>query len=229
MTEHACTQAHIFVSTYVKCGYLIVPTHIAFLWRLNELICIKCLLFNGVLIRLINIISFNPYMTLWGILILSSFSCCTNWLSEMLSLWLKVKGKWLGVGAEGGQTSQSERKATLNIHWKGWCWSSNTLATWSQEPIHWRRPGCWETLKAKGKEGGREWEWLDRSTDSMDINLSKPREIVEGGGAWHATVHEVTVGHGFETEQQQQIMAILTPKRRPHESSSFRISTFTPG
>ena len=71
--------------------------------------------------------------------------------------------------------------------------------------------------------------WLDSINDSMDMILSKLWEIVEDRGAWHATVHEVTVGHGFETEQQQQIMAILTPKRRPHESSSFRISTFTPG
>ena len=27
-------------------------------------------------------------------------------------------------------TSQSQRKSALNIHWKDWCWSSNTLATW---------------------------------------------------------------------------------------------------
>ena len=42
------------------------------------------------------------------------------------------------LGQQGDQTSQSWRKSTLNIHWKDWCWSwsSNTLATWCEEPIH---------------------------------------------------------------------------------------------
>jgi len=44
----------------------------------------------------------------------------------------------------------SQRKETLNIHWKDWCWSwsSNTLAPWHEEPTHWKRPWCWERLKA---------------------------------------------------------------------------------
>ena len=28
---------------------------------------------------------------------------------------------------------QSYRKSTLNIHWKYWCWSTNTLATWCED------------------------------------------------------------------------------------------------
>ena len=27
----------------------------------------------------------------------------------------------------------------INIHWKDWCWSSNTLATWHEEPNHWKK------------------------------------------------------------------------------------------
>ena len=34
--------------------------------------------------------------------------------------------------------------------------------------------------------------WLDGITDSVDMNLSKLREIVEDRGAWHARVHGVT-------------------------------------
>ena len=34
--------------------------------------------------------------------------------------------------------------------------------------------------------------WLDSIANSMDVNLSKLREIVEDRGAWHAVVHEVT-------------------------------------
>ena len=45
--------------------------------------------------------------------------------------------------------------------------------------------------KIEGKRR-REWQrmrWLDSITDSMDMNLSKLREMVKDRGAWHATVH----------------------------------------
>ena len=65
------------------------------------------------------------------------------------------------LGLQGDHTSQSWRKSTLNIHWKDWwwSWSSNTLATWYKELTCWKRPSCWERLKAEG-EGGTEDEMV---------------------------------------------------------------------
>ena len=70
---------------------------------------------------------------------------------------------WKSLGLQGDPTSQSERKSVLNIHWKDWCWSwnSNTLATWCEELTHWKRPWCWERLKAGGEGDDRGWDgWM---------------------------------------------------------------------
>ena len=57
-------------------------------------------------------------------------------------------------------------------------WSSNTLATWGEEPIHWKRFWCSERLKAGG-QGGRGWRWLDDITDSMGRSVSRLWETVK--------------------------------------------------
>ena len=67
---------------------------------------------------------------------------------------------WESLGLQGDQTSQSSRISVRNIHWKDWCssWNSNTLATWWEEPTHWKRPWCWERLKAIGEGDDRGWD-----------------------------------------------------------------------
>ena len=39
------------------------------------------------------------------------------------------------------------------------CWSSKILATWCEEPTHWKRPWFWERLRAGG-EGATEDEMV---------------------------------------------------------------------
>ena len=42
-----------------------------------------------------------------------------------------------------------------------WSWSSSTLATWWEDPIHWKRPWCWERLKVGGEGDERGWDgWM---------------------------------------------------------------------
>ena len=45
-------------------------------------------------------------------------------------------------------------------------------------------------MRAKG-EGEQKMRWFDSITDSMDMNLSKPWEIVKDREGWHAAVHAV--------------------------------------
>ena len=47
---------------------------------------------------------------------------------------------------------------SLNIHWKDWCWSSNTLVTWWEELSQWKRPWCWQRMKTGGEGDNRGWD-----------------------------------------------------------------------
>ena len=46
-------------------------------------------------------------------------------------------------------------------------------------------------IEGKRRRGWQKMRWLDSITNSMNVNLSKLREIVENRGDWRATVHEV--------------------------------------
>ena len=64
------------------------------------------------------------------------------------------------------RSNQSILKISPGCSWKDSCWSfnSNTSATWCKELTHWKRPWCWERLKAGG-EGDRGWDgWMASPT-----------------------------------------------------------------
>ena len=56
------------------------------------------------------------------------------------------------------------------IYFKPFYRSSNTLATWFEEPTHWKRSWCWKRVKARGERGDRgrdgwmvsptQWTWV---------------------------------------------------------------------
>ena len=94
----------------------------------------------------------------------------------------------------------------LTIHWKDWCWSwsSNTLATWCEEPIHWKRPWCWERLRAGGEGADRGWDdWMASPTQWTWVWTSSRWWWKTGKPGVLQSMGSQRVGHDLVTDQQQ--------------------------
>ena len=85
-----------------------------------------------------------------------------RWRIGALELW--CWRRLLRVPCIARRSNQSILKEiSPEYSWEDWCWSwgSDTLATWCEETTHWKRPWCWERLRAEGEGDDRGWDgWM---------------------------------------------------------------------
>ena len=135
---------------------------------------------------------------------------------------------WEFLGLEGDHTSKSQREWTLNTHWKDWCWSSNTLATWCKEPTHWKKTLMLGKIEVEGKESDRgwdgwtaspiQWTWTDEGHEGLACCCPWSTESQTRLGDWTTkqslkyfhTAHLATY-HVFITLKQWLIWVHIFP------------------
>ena len=88
------------------------------------------------------------------------------------------------------------KEISPEYHWKDWCWSSNSLATWCKELTHLKRHWCWERFNAGGEGNKRGLDgWMTSSTWVNSRSwwwTGKPDVLQSMGSQW--------VGYDWVTE-----------------------------
>ena len=99
------------------------------------------------------------------------------------------------------QSILKEISPEYSLEGQCWSWSSNTLATWCEELTYWKRPWCWERLKAGGEEDDRGWDgWMASPTRRTWVWASFASWWWIGRPGMLQSMEVQRVGHDWATE-----------------------------
>ena len=94
------------------------------------------------------------------------------------------------------------KESVLGVYLKDWCWSwnSNTLTTLCKELTHFKRPWCWERLKA-GEGDNRGWDgWMASPTQWTWVWVISRSCLWPGRPVMLQSMGSQRVGHDWVTE-----------------------------
>ena len=155
-----------------------------------------------------------------------------SWVQKNWCFWTVVLEKTL--------ESPLDCKAIQPVHpkedqswlsWKDWCWSwnSNTLATWSEELTHLKRPWCLERLRAEGEGDDGGWEgWMASSTQWTWVWLNFRSWWWIGRPGILQSMGSQRVRHDWATELNShnlhfKIMGLEQTIERSYQTHSYNI------
>ena len=124
----------------------------------------------------------------------------------MLLNWGAREDSWESLGQQGDQTSVKGNQPWIFIG-RTDAETPNTLATWWEMLIHWKRPWCWERLKAKGEVSYRGWDnWMASLTQWTWIWANSGRQWRTEEPGVLQSMGLQRVRHDLATEQQAPIL-----------------------
>ena len=128
---------------------------------------------------------------------ISELDCKEGWVPKKWCFWTVMLEKMLESLLDCKEIKPVNPKG--NQSWC-WSWSSNTLATWYEELTHWKRPWCWDRLKA-GEGDDRGWDgWMASPTWWTWVSASSGSWWWTGKPGVMQPMGSQGVGHEWVTE-----------------------------